>query len=134
MNRMEDYRVKTIADNLQYLKPVSSAITSSDLSLTPHPDPTGTNLLLLEIKIPPPTAESRQNAAKDAVRIGEKASVAIRDARAKQHKKHRAMQSIRSITPDNLRKAAAEMEKLVEKAHAESKKMVDNAKKVLESV
>lgn len=116
------------------MKPVSSAITTSDLSLTPHPDPTGTNPLLLEIKIPPPTAESRQNAASEAAKLGEKASVSIRDARAKQHKKHRAMQSMKGVSPDNLRKAAAEMEKVVEKAQAEVKRTVDGAKKMLEAV
>ncbi|QIW95907.1 hypothetical protein AMS68_001425 [Peltaster fructicola] len=125
--------IQIIVGEKDHVKQVSSAIQGSDLSLTPQPDPTGSNPQLLEIKIPPPTAESRQAAVKEAVKAGEKASVAVRDARAKQHKKHRAMQLAKSAKPDDLTKAAKQMEKVVESGQQDVKKAVDNAKKVLES-
>ena len=117
----------------QHVKPVSSAIQSSSLSLTPQPDPTGQNQLLLVLNIPPPTAESRKAVIDEAVKAGEKASTSVRDARGKQQKKLRALQLNKSARPDDLKKAGTMMEKVVEKGTAELKKVVDNAKKVLES-
>jgi len=117
----------------QHVKPVTSAIQSSSLSLTPQPDPTGQNKLLLILNIPPPTAQSRKAVIDEAVKAGEKASTSIRDARGKQQKKLRAMQLNKSARPDDLKKAGTMMEKTVEKGSAELKKVVDNAKKVLES-
>lgn len=67
------------------------------------------------------------------MKAGEKASTSIRDARGKQQKKLRAMQLNKSARPDDLKKAGTMMEKTVEKGSAELKKVVDNAKKVLES-
>lgn len=40
---------------------------------------------------------------------------------------------MKNVRPDDMRKAAAQMEKSVEKATGELKKMVDGAKKALES-
>ncbi|KAI7124355.1 hypothetical protein KC352_g32363, partial [Hortaea werneckii] len=120
-------------DLAQHVKPVISAIASSNLSLTPHPDPTGANPLMLVINIPPPTAESRKAAVQDAAKAGEKASTSARDARGKQQKKLRGMQLNKSVRPDDLKKAGTQMEKVVEKGNAELKRVVDNAKKVLES-
>lgn len=71
---------------------------------------------------------------REAAKAGERAVSAVRDARAKQQKKHRAMQSDRSIRPDDIRKAGALMEKAVERGNAEVKKIVDNAKRTLEGV
>lgn len=115
------------------MKPVSSAIQSSSLSLTPQPDPTGANPLLLVLNIPPPTADSRKAAVAEASRAGDKASMSVRDARGKQQKKLRALQLSKSARPDDLKKAGTMMEKVVEKGTAELKKVIDNAKKVLES-
>lgn len=112
---------------------MSSAIQSSSLSLTPQPDPTGANPLLLVLNIPPPTADSRKAAIAEASKAGEKASKNVRDARGKQQKKLRALQLNKSARPDDLKKAGTLMEKVVEKGTAELKKVVDNAKKVLES-
>ncbi|WPH02488.1 Hypothetical protein R9X50_00535300 [Acrodontium crateriforme] len=116
-----------------HVKPVTSAIQSSNLSLTPQPDPTGHNANLLVINIPPPTTESRRAAVADATKAGEKASMAMRDARGKQQKKQRAMQKDKSVRPDDLKKAGSQMEKIAEAGAGEIKKIVDGAKKVLES-
>lgn len=112
---------------------MSSAIQSSSLSLTPQPDPTGANPLLLVVNIPPPTAESRKAVIAEAAKAGDGATSGIRNSRGKQQKKLRAMGLAKAARPDDLKKAGAQMEKLVEKATTELKKVVDNAKKVLES-
>lgn len=118
---------------VQHLKPVSSAIQSSNLSLTPQPDPTGQNPLLLNVPIPPPTAESRRAAVAAAAKAGDVAGNAVRNARQGQQKKLRAMQLAKSARPDDLKKAGAQMEKVVEKGVAEVKKVVDGAKKALDA-
>ncbi|SMQ51113.1 unnamed protein product [Zymoseptoria tritici ST99CH_3D1] len=125
--------VHVLAGEKDHVKPISTAIQSSNLSLTPQPDPTGSNPLLLLLQIPPPTAESRKAVVAEAAKAGEKASTAVRDARGKQQKKLRAMQVGKAARPDDLKKAGTLMEKAVEKGAAEVKKVVDNAKKVLES-
>nr|POF19930.1 ribosome-recycling factor [Quercus suber] len=124
--------VQIVVGEKEHVKPLSSAIQSSSLSLTPQPDPTGANPLLLVINIPPPTAESRKAVVAEAVKAGEKAGTSLRDARGKQQKKLRAMQLGKSARPDDLKKAGAGMEKVVEKGSGEVKRIVDAAKKVLE--
>ena len=125
--------VQILVGEKDHTKPIITAIQSSTLSLTPQPDPTGANPLLLVINIPPPTADSRRAAVQDAVKAGEKAGTSVRDARGKQQKKLRAMQLGKSARPDDLKKAGTGMEKVVEKGTAEVKRIVDGAKKVLES-
>lgn len=89
--------------------------------------------MLLVVNIPPPTADSRRAAVAEAAKAGDKASTAVREARGKQQKKLRALQLAKSARPDDLKKAGAQMEKVVEKGSADVKKVVDSAKKVLES-
>lgn len=69
----------------------------------------------------------------EAGKAGEKASTAVREARGKQQKKMRAMEKDRKIRPDDLKKAAGQMEKVAEKGQGEVKRIVDSAKKVLDS-
>jgi len=69
----------------------------------------------------------------EAGKAGEKAGSAIKDARARQQKKLRGLQLSKAARPDELKKAGAAMEKVVEKGASEVKKVVDAAKKVLES-
>lgn len=88
---------------------------------------------MLVVNIPPPTADSRKAAVNEATKASEKASTAVRDARGKQQKKLRAMQLERTARPDDLKKAGAQMEKVVEKGTAEVKRVAEAAKKVLES-
>lgn len=68
-----------------------------------------------------------------ATKAGETAGASIRNARGAQQKKLRAMQLAKSARPDDLKKAGAQMEKVVEKGTAEVKRIVDGAKKVLDS-
>jgi len=125
--------VQVLVGEKEHIKPISSAIQSSTLSLTPQPDPTGANPLLLILNIPPPTADSRKAAVNEATKAGEKAGTSVRDARGKQQKKLRAMGLSKSARPDDLVKAGKAMEKVVEGGQGEVKKIVDGAKKVLES-
>lgn len=120
-----------IAGEKDHLKAISSAILSSDLSLTPQPD--ATNALQLNIPLPPPTKESRDQAVQQAVRAGEKAGDAVRNARGAMQKRLRGMQVAKSVRPDDLKKAGERMEKVVERGQGEVKRIVDAAKKVLES-
>jgi len=117
----------------QHVKPISSAIQASSLSLTPQPDPTGNNPLLLILNIPPPTAESRKASVNEATKAGDKASTSIRDARGKQQKKLRAQELSKSARPDDVKKAKGQMEKVVEKGQGDVKKVVDEKKRALES-
>lgn len=90
----------------------------------------------LNISLPPPTTESRQKAVQAAGKAADTANTAIRNARGSQQKKLRAMQTGKGATkarPDDLKKAADRMEKVVEKGSAEVKRIVDAAKKMLES-
>ncbi|KAK3675717.1 hypothetical protein LTR78_004358 [Recurvomyces mirabilis] len=125
--------VQIMVGEKDHIKPITTAIQSSTLSLTPQADPTGTNPLLLLINIPPPTAESRKAVVDEASKAGEKAGTSLRDARGKQQKKLRALQVAKSARPDDLKKAGTLMEKVVEKGTGEVKRIVDSARKVLES-
>jgi len=118
---------------MQHVKPLSTAIAASNLSLTPLPDPTGANPLLLVVNIPPPTAETRRAAVNEVTKAGDRAKKSVHDARAAQHKKHRAIQLAKTARPDDLKKAAVQMEKVVERANGEVKRIVDGVRKGLES-
>lgn len=83
--------------------------------------------------LPPPTAESRQQTVKAAVDLGDKANLAVKNARATQQKRHRAMSLQKAARPDDMRKANDRWEKLVSEGSAQIKKLVDGAKKALES-
>lgn len=117
----------------EHLKPTTTAIQSSGLNLTPQPDPTGTDPLLLVLNIPPPTAESRRAVVAEASKAGEKAKTSVHDARAKQQKRLRTMQLGKSARPDDLKKAQGRMEKVVEKGNTEVKFVVEAYKKILEA-
>lgn len=115
-----------------HVKAVVSAIQGSpDLNLQPQQDAHNANQL--NVPIPPPTKESRDRALQDASKAGEVANTGIRNARAAMQKRLRAMELAKAARPDDLKKAAKEMEKIVEKGTADVKKIVDAARKTMES-
>ena len=61
------------------------------------------------------------------------ANNAVRNARQGQQKKLRAMQLAKSARPDDLKKAGAQMEKVVDKGVQEVKQIVDAAKRALDA-
>jgi ribosome recycling factor len=123
--------LQLLAGDPTYLKPITSAILTSDLSLTPQTDPQ--NALQLNIPLPPPTKESRNAVVAQATKAGEKALDAVRMARQGQQKRLRSMGLQKSARPDDIKKAGEKMEKVVEKGNADVKRAVDASRKVLES-
>lgn len=125
--------IHLLVSDAQHVKPVSSAILASSLNLTPQPDPTGQNQLMLVVKVPPPTAESRKAVVDAATKAGAVAADAVRNARGAQQKKLRKMELDKTVRKDDLRKAQAQMEDLVKKKGDEVKKVVEAAKKALDA-
>ncbi|KAJ5449701.1 uncharacterized protein N7458_006150 [Penicillium daleae] len=114
----------------EHIKPVTSAVVSSNLSLTPQADPH--NALQLNIPIPPPTKESRDKNVQAAKQAFEKAASAVRDSRGAMHKRLQDMQKKKLARPDDVRKAHDHMEKATEKGQKDVKELFDAAKKSLE--
>ncbi|KAL1961599.1 hypothetical protein VTN77DRAFT_1399 [Rasamsonia byssochlamydoides] len=114
------------------VKPINSAVIASNLSLTPQPDPH--NPLQLNVPIPPPTKESREQTAKAAKTAMERAVNAVRNSRAVLHKRLQEMQKKKEARPDDVRKAHDQMEKIVEKGQKEIKDLFETAKKAIEQI
>ena len=100
------------------------------LSLNPQPDPH--NKLQLNLPIPPPTKESRDQALKDAKVAMEKAATSVRNSRESINKKLKTLGNKKVVRPDDLRKALEQMEKIAAKGQKEVKDAFEAAKKALE--
>ncbi|KAF7158547.1 hypothetical protein CNMCM6106_005319 [Aspergillus hiratsukae] len=124
--------ITILASEEEHMKPITSAILSSDLSLTPQPDPH--NIHQLNISIPPPTKELREQTVVAARAAMEKAAGAVRESRSVSHKRLQDMQRKRLARPDDIRKAQEQMERMAEKGQKEVKELFDAAKKALERV
>ncbi|KAL4912192.1 ribosome recycling factor-domain-containing protein [Aspergillus aurantiobrunneus] len=113
-----------------YVKPVSSAILSSNLSLTPQQDPH--NALQINIPIPPPTKESRDQTVRAAKAAMERAASSVRDSRGAIHKRFQEIVKKKIVRPDDARKSQDKMEKLTEKGQKEVKDLFEAAKRTME--
>ncbi|KAB8257561.1 ribosome recycling factor-domain-containing protein [Aspergillus pseudonomiae] len=113
-----------------HIKPITSAVVSSDLSLTPQPDMH--NSLQLNIPIPPPTKESRDQTVSVAKAAMERATAAVRDSRSSVHKRLQDMQKKKIARPDDVRKAQEQMEKATENGQREVRDLFEAAKKAME--
>ncbi|KAJ5675870.1 hypothetical protein N7462_008767 [Penicillium macrosclerotiorum] len=113
----------------EHVKPVTSTIISSNLSLTPQPDPH--NALQLNIPIPPPTKESRDQNVLSAKQAFERASSTVRECRGTMHKRLQELQKKKLARPDDVRKAHDQMEKATDKGQKDVKDLFDTAKKTL---
>ncbi|KAB8267378.1 Hsp70 protein-domain-containing protein [Aspergillus minisclerotigenes] len=122
--------VTILATEEDHIKPITSAVVSSDLSLTPQPD--AHNSLQLNIPIPPPTKESRDQTVSVAKAAMEKATAAVRDSRGSVHKRLQDMQKKKIARPDDVRKAQEQMEKVTEKGQREVRDLFEAAKKAME--
>jgi ribosome recycling factor len=120
-----------IASEESYLKPISSAIMSSNLNVTPQGPAPGAPTTLT-IPLPPPTGESRQQALQQAQKWADEALGKIREARGAHQKKLRTFQKDRKVRPDDLQKAQKRMEEVTKAANEEVKRILDGAKKVLQ--
>jgi ribosome recycling factor len=108
---------------------MSSAITASNLSLTPQRDP---HNFQLNVQIPPPTRESRDQTIKTAKAAMERAANSMRKSRSTLHKRLQEMQKKKTARPDDIRKAHDQMEKVVEKGQKEVKDLFETARKSIE--
>lgn len=124
--------VTILASEEDHIKPITSAIVSSNLSLTAQPD--AHNSLQLNVPIPPPTKESRDRTIGIAKTAMEKAAGAVRDSRGAVHKRLQDMQKKKTARPDDVRKAQEQMEKFTEKGQKEVKDLFEAARKALERV
>ena len=123
--------VQVLVHDEAFVKPVNTAIVTSALNLTPH-GPTPEQPTTLTIQVPPPTGESRIQAAEAAKREEEAALGRIREARGKHQKKLRAFGVAKSVRPDDLQKAQKLMEDAVKRGNEDVKRVVDDARRVLE--
>lgn len=96
----------------------------------PQADPT--NPLLVNVPVPPATAETRAQARVEAKKVFERASTDVRNARGDAQKRHRKMEQGKLVVVDELRKAHKQMEDVVRKGQDECKKVYEAALKGLE--
>lgn len=121
------------AAEASHVKPLLSAVQASEHSLTPEaPKPDDPNPLCISVPIPPVTAETRQQAVKEAKACLEKANMEIRNARGDAQKRFRRMDIEKLVVVDELRKAHKGMEEVVKKGMEEAKRVFDGAVKGLE--
>ncbi|KAF1977642.1 ribosome recycling factor [Bimuria novae-zelandiae CBS 107.79] len=125
--------LNVIVGEAEHIKPVSTAIAASPHSLTPL-TPEASNPLTIQVPLPPPTGETRRAAIDKAGQAAEVADKWIQKARQNHNQKLRKYQLDKSVLPDDLQKAGKRMEEVVKKGHAEVKRIVDGAKKVLEAL
>lgn len=113
------------------MKPISSAVQASEHSLTPQVD--SQNPLLLNIPVPPATAETRKQAMAEAKKCFDKASLEVRNARGEAQKRHKKMEQVKAVVPDELRKAHKGMEEVAKKGQDDVKKVYEGALKALQN-
>jgi ribosome recycling factor len=115
----------------QFIKPVSSAILSSELSLNPQPDPH--NPLQLNVAIPPPTKESRDRSVTYAKSEHLRSSTAIKNARGEMKKLLKRMgRKGGSLQPDDIRALTKRLDAVVQKGNQDLDDVFENTKKALE--
>ena len=113
-----------------HIKPLIHAIVGSDQNLNPDLDKN--NPLLLLVPVPPATAETRAQAAAEAKKCFDKASLEVRNARGDAQKRHRKMELEKLVIKDELAKAHKGMEDVAKKGQDEVKKVYENALKALQ--
>ena len=116
-----------------HVKPITAAIQASPYSLTPQPvGAQDSNPMVILVPVPPVTAETRAQAAQEAKKCTEKASLEVRTARGEAQKVFRRMEQGRLVVPDELHKAHKGMEEVVKKGQDEVKKVGEAAIRALE--
>lgn len=108
------------------VKKLISAIQTANLNVTPVAD--ANNVQLINVPLPPPTKESRTEAAKEATKAGQKAQDGVQSARAALNKK---LQGIRKAHPDDYKKMDKRMEEAVRKIKADVEKKVKEGSKAI---
>ncbi|KAI9668845.1 MAG: hypothetical protein M1831_000915, partial [Alyxoria varia] len=114
-----------------FAKPVAKAIRDAKLNLEPQLE--SGSAVKLFMNLPIQTAESRKAAADAAQKSGDTANTSIRDARGANHKKLKLMEKGKIARPDDIKKAGTKMEKIVQDASSETKKIVNASKQAFEN-
>ncbi|MFA6757479.1 MAG: ribosome recycling factor [Sulfurospirillaceae bacterium] len=91
------------------LKPIESAISGANIGVNPNNDGESVKLYF-----PPMTVEQRQESAKKAKAMGEKAKVAIRNIRKDANDKVKKFEKDKEITEDESKKAQDEVQKITD--------------------
>ena len=113
-----------------FAKPVMSALLSSKYSL--NPTVSASNPLELVVPIPPPSTELRSLTLVQVDKFKDKADFALRGGRAGMQKELRALHLGNHIRADDYHDVQKKMEKLVEEAKVEIKRLCDTSRKALQ--
>ncbi len=89
------------------------------------------NPLLINVPVPPATAETRQQAKEEAKKVYDRATQEVRNVRGDEQKRFRKMELGKMVVVDELRKAHKQMEDVVKKGQDECKKIYEAAVKAL---
>lgn len=108
------------------MKKVFTALQKAEFNITPTADPKNPNNILMPL--PPPTKESRMAMVDAASKVGEKANTTLRNTRQGSHK---MIKSFKSMRQDDMRKVDKQLEKIMEKAGVDAKKVTEGAKKAI---
>jgi ribosome recycling factor len=101
------------------LPDIEKAIQEANIGVNPNNDGE-----VIKLFFPPMTVEQRAEGAKQAKAFGEKAKVAIRNARQSANNKIKALEKEKEITEDESKKAHDQVQKNTDEAIAEVDKMV----------
>ena len=91
------------------IKTISTAIQAANIGVTPNSDGEGVKLFF-----PPMTKEQRQENAKSAKAMGEKAKVSVRNIRKDANDDVKKLEKDKSITEDESKKAQDEVQKITD--------------------
>ncbi len=103
------------------LKDIEHAIQGANIGVNPNND--GESIKLF---FPPMTVEQRQESAKKAKAMGEKAKVAIRNVRKDANNKIKYLEKEKEITEDESKRAHDDIQKLTDDFVGEVDKLVKN--------
>ena len=103
------------------LKDIEHAIQGANIGVNPNND--GESIKLF---FPPMTVEQRQESAKKAKAMGEKAKVAIRNVRKDANNKIKHLEKEKEITEDESKRAHDDIQKLTDDFVGEVDKLVKN--------
>jgi ribosome recycling factor len=101
------------------LPDIEKAIQEANIGVNPNNDGE-----VIKLFFPPMTVEQRQESAKGAKAMGEKAKVAIRNARQSANNKIKALEKDKDITEDESKKAQDNVQKKTDDTNAKIDAMV----------
>ncbi len=101
------------------LPDIEKAIQEANIGVNPNNDGE-----VIKLFFPPMTVEQRQESAKQAKAMGEKAKVSIRNARQNANNKIKALEKNKEISEDESKKAHDQVQKITDEAIAKIDSMV----------